>query len=297
MKQFEQGELLTAARLNDMLRELESMPLPEVGSHVVTRPAPQALPGPAWYNVQTDSCTGSVSLDCAGLVASVAYAELEAPRIEAGAVQLPLAHDFSPAEDSSLPDEQSTGGISGIESQEGLHRPQIDRGRILLPLAQSDWGDAEGAMYTPGLVYAVEQDACTGAAYISQGIIHLPPSSGGGGDGGTWPALSIAASADETWSAVGGALQVGLADMCSGSAGVVSRVETGDSLGLSQGVLTVPLGGGSLAGVVNTSGQQVTWAEMVAAPVRLAVLFLDGYRLYITGQVIDGFLQINTEAV
>lgn len=296
MKQFEQGELLTASRLNDMLRELESMPRPEVGSHVVTRPAPQALPGPAWYNVQTDSCTGSVSLDCAGLVASVAYAELDAPRIDAGAVQLPLAHDFSPAEDSSLPDEQATGGICSINVPEGLKRAQINRGNILLPLAHSDWGDAEGAMYTPGLVYAVEQDACAGSAYIEQGVIHLP-SGGSGGGGGELPQFSIEASLDETWSVNAGAFRVGLADMCAGSAGVIARVEAGEHLALSQGVLTVPLGGGSLAGVVNTSGQQVTWAEMAAAPVRLAVMFLDGYRLYLTGQVINGFLKIDTEAV
>lgn len=296
MKQFEQGELLTASRLNDMLRELESTPRPEVGSHVVTRPAPQALPGPAWYNVQTDSCTGSVRLDCAGLVASVAYAELDAPRIDAGAVQLPLAHDYSPAEDSSLPDEHATGGISGIDAQDGLHRPQIDRGRILLPLAQSDWGDAEGAMYTPGLVYAIEQDACAGSAYIEQGVIHLP-SGGSGGGGGELPQFSIEASLDETWSVNGGAFRVGLADMCAGSAGVIARVEHGESLALSQGVLTVPLGGGALAGVVNTSGQQVTWAKMEAEAVKMAVMFLDGYRLYLTGQVINGFLKIDTEAV
>lgn len=243
-----------------------------------------------------DACSGTVTLpDKVGLIASVGYAPTEEPYISAGNIVLPLAHDFSP-EDSSLPDEQATGGVYSINVPEQLKRPQINHGNILLPLAQSDWGDAEGAMYTPGLVYAVEQDACTGAAYIEQGVIHLP-SGGSGGGGGELPLLSIAASSDETWGVNGGDFRVGLADMCAGSAGVISRVETGASLALRQGVLTVPLGGGSLAGVVNTSGQQVTWAEMAAAPVRLAVMFLDGYRLYLTGQVINGFLKVDTEAV
>lgn len=245
-----------------------------------------------------DACSGAVTLpDKVGLIASVGYAPTEEPYISAGDIVLPLAHDYDPADDSSLPTEHATGGVYSINVPEQLKRPQINHGNILLPLAQSDWGDAEGAMYTPGLVYAVEQDACAGSAYIEQGVIHLP-SGGSGGGGGELPLLSIAASSDETWGVNGGDFRVGLADMCAGSAGVISRVETGASLALRQGVLTVPAGGGStLSGVVNTSGQQVTWAEMVAAPVRLAVMFLDGYRLYLTGQVVNGFLKVDTEAV
>lgn len=199
------------------------------------------------YNLAlfADECSGSVATpDKPGTLASVQYRTSAAPYIDNGNMVLPLAHDFDTADDSSLPPEQATGGICTISVPEGLKRPQIDRGNILLPLAHSDWGeDAEGAMCTPGLVYAVQVDAaddeCSGTVgslpYIDQGVIHLPAGAGGGG--------------------------------------------------------------GALSGVVNTSGEPVTWAQMQSAPVRLAVMFLDGYRLYLTGQVVNGFFQLNTEAV
>lgn len=135
-----------------------------------------------------DACSGTVTLpDKVGLIASVGYAETDAPYISAGNIVLPLAHDFSP-EDSSLPDESVTGGIFSINVVEELKRAQINRGDIQLPLAQSSWPQtAEGAMYTPGFVYGVQydpvDDACEGAVLprIDQGIIHLPAGGGGGG--------------------------------------------------------------------------------------------------------------------
>lgn len=255
------------------------------------------------YNLATraaDECSGTAARpDSPGMLATVAYAAADAPYIDSGNMVLPLAHDYSPS-DSSLPDESATGGLRGVQVTAGLQRAMINRGLLGLPLAQSSWGDAEGAMYTPGLVYGVQydpvDDACVGAVLprIDQGIIHLPA----GGGGGELPLLSIEASSDETWGVNGGVFRVGLADMCAGSAGIIARVEAGEHLALSQGVLTVPTGGGStLSGVVNTSGEQVPWAQMQAAPVRMAVFFLDGYRLYLTGQLVNGFLQFNTEAV
>ena len=238
---------MTAERLNELISATGSGG-GELPRTLPPRPGIQAQPGLARFNMSAeDACNGEVGAlpDYAGLVKAVGYEALEAPRINRGKIQLPLAHDFDPADDSSLPPEQATGGISAINVPEGLKRAQINRGNILLPLAHSDWGeDAEGAMCTPGLVYAVQVDAveddeCSGTVgglpYIDQGVIHLPAGTGGGG--------------------------------------------------------------GALSGVVNTSGEQVTWAQMQSAPVKLAVMFLDGYRLYLTGQVVNGFLQFNTEAV
>ena len=246
MKSFEKGEVLTADRLNELLAATAGT-ADTAGRTVPPRPGIKAQPGLARFNMQAeDACAGEVGMlpDYAGMVKAVGYEALDAPRINRGKIQLPLAHDFDTADDSSLPPEQATGGICSINVPENLKRAQINRGDILLPLAHSDWGEAEGAMCTPGLVYAVQMDAegddeCSGTVgglpYIDQGVIHLP--AGGGG------------------------------------------------------------GGGALSGVVNTSGEQVPWSQMQAAPVKLAVFFLDGYRLYLTGQVVNGFLQFNTEAV
>lgn len=149
------------------------------------------------YNLAqfADACTGAASTpDKPGLIASASYSgSQDAPYIDAGNLVLPLAHDYSP-EDSSLPDESATGGVASINVVEELKRAQIDRGDIQLPLAQSAWPQtAEGAMYTPGLVYGVQydpvDDACEGAVLprIDQGIIHLPAGGGGGGGDDTEP--------------------------------------------------------------------------------------------------------------
>ena len=140
-----------------------------------------------------DECSGTAARpDSPGMLASVDYAAADAPYIDAGNLVLPLAHDYSP-EDSSLPDESATGGMRGVQVTAGLQRPMINRGLLGLPLAQSSWGDAEGAMYTPGLVYGVQydpvDDVCEGAVLprIDQGIIHLPAGGGGGGGDDTEP--------------------------------------------------------------------------------------------------------------
>lgn len=189
MKSFKKGEILTADRLNELITSATDASAAP-GRSVAPRPGIHVQPGLARFNMQVeDSCTGQVSPlpDYAGLLKSVAYDSLDAPVINRGNLVLPLAHDYSPS-DSSLPDESATGGVASINVVEDLKRPQINRGDIRLPLAQSDWGDdAEGAMYTPGLVYGVQYDnadACEGAVLprIDQGIIHLPAPTSGGDD-------------------------------------------------------------------------------------------------------------------
>lgn len=233
--------------LTDLQALADAVPPPATPAHTAAPYRGRTQYGLAQFNTATaeDECSGSVATlpDSPGMLASVAYAPLDSPRIDEGNMQLPLAHDWDPAEDSSVPAEQATGGICSINVPENLKRPQINRGDILLPLAHSHW-EGEGAMCTPGLVYAVQVDAvaddeCSGTVgslpYIDQGVIHLSAGTGGGGS--------------------------------------------------------------ALSGVVNTSGEPVPWSQMQAAPVKLAVFFLDGYRLYLTGQVVNGFLQLNTEAV
>lgn len=186
MKSFEKGEVLTADRLNELITSATDASAAP-GRSVAPRPGIHAQPGLARFNMQVeDSCTGQASPlpDYAGLLKSVVYGSLDAPRIDRGNMILPLAHDYSP-EDSSLPDESATGGIASINVVEELKRAQINRGDIQLPLAQSSWSQtAEGAMYTPGLVYGVQydnaDDACEGAVLprIDQGIIHLPAGDG-----------------------------------------------------------------------------------------------------------------------
>lgn len=144
------------------------------------------------YNLSqfVDECNGETAApDKPGTLASVQYRSTAAPYIDNGNMVLPLAHDCDPAEDSSEPAEQATGGICSINVGSNLKRPLINRGDIQLPLAHSDWGEAEGPMATPGLLYAVVvHDDCDGAIsapYIEQGVLHLlAPGGGGGGDGG-----------------------------------------------------------------------------------------------------------------
>lgn len=215
MKSFEKGEVLTADRLNELITSATA-PSAEQGRSVAPRPGIHAQPGLARFNMQVeDSCTGQVSPlpDYAGLLKSVVYDSLDAPVINRGNIILPLAHDYSP-EDSSLPDESATGGMRGVQVTAGLQRPMINRGLLGLPLAQSSWDDAEGAMYTPGLVYGVQYDdadACEGAVLprIDQGIIHLPAPTSGGDDDACTGSCSCPLAQDNTSATVPG-LMTGL---------------------------------------------------------------------------------------
>lgn len=250
MKDFEKGEILTAERLNELIREAARQDLREV----VQAPAAKiAQHGPARFNCDVVGADG---------------------------------------EGYALPD--YLGLIGAIESAV-IKKPVIDRGRIKIPLAQSN--ECMGSV--PGLLQGVRVDAET--PYVENGILHLVPGKNGEGDGIIWPQLSIEASADEQWRTDGWHLYVGLADECSGTAGVIKEVRSGSSLSLNRGVLTVPVdecsGMVGVAGVVNVAGNAVAWADMVNAPVRLATIFEyeTGVLLYLTGQIIDGFLKFDTE--
>lgn len=148
--------------------------------------------GPAQFNtaemVECDGITAAENEE--GMIASVSYAATDIPYINEGNMVLPLAHDYDPTDDSSEPTEVATGGVNRISAWKKLRRAQIYRGEICLPLAQTAWPQtAEGAMFTPGLVYGVQLDSektdeCGGLiGYIDQGVIHLPPLTGGGEPG------------------------------------------------------------------------------------------------------------------
>ena len=57
-------------------------------------------------------------------------------------------------------------------------------------------------------------------------------------------------------------------------------------------------GGGSyspeIVGFVNLAGSSVLFSDMTAAPIRIAYLFMNGERLYITAQNINGYIKLNT---
>lgn len=244
-----------------------------------------------------DTCSGAVTLpDKVGLIASVGYAKTEEPYISAGNIVLPLAHDFSP-EDSSLPDEQATGGISSVNVIVGLKRVQINRGNILLPLAQSAWPQtAEGAMYTPGFVYGVQydpvEDACEGAVLprIDQGIIHLPAGGGGGDDTesagctcvpaqytGSISSLGLCRSVEfeenlESCLITNGRIRLPRAtsaDECTGTVGGVCAVQYTDTVtapSIQNGIIMLPaptVPAYFPAGVYDAvNARHLTWAEL-----------------------------------
>lgn len=264
------------------------------------------------YNLSqfVDECNGETAApDKPGTLASVQYRSTAAPYIDNGNMVLPLAHDYAPAEDSSEPAEQATGGICAISVPEGLKRPQIKRGDIQLPLAHSDWGEAEGAMCTPGLVYGVElHDDCDGAIaspYIEQGVIHLP--AGMGAECTCKPAtytqqhgscMGLIRSVDY----VAG---LSAADICDGNIRLPLCTTRGDCPGVvggiasvlvdstvftpsvQNGVISLPAG---LQGLQTVNGQR-TWAELACAGI---VRLHDGDASShgVSAQIIGGYLNI-----
>lgn len=268
------------------------------------------------YNLATlaaDECSGTAARpDSPGMLATVAYAATDAPYIDSGNLVLPLAHDYSPS-DSSLPDESATGGVASINVVEDLKRPQINRGDIRLPLAQSDWGDdAEGAMYTPGLVYGVQYDnadACEGSVLprIDQGIIHLPSSQ----EGGSGCACELA-QYDECGAQVGliqsvefvgymtrpkivdGAIQLPLATTngaCPGVCGGVQSVimDSGaQEATITNGIICLPVPG--IKGLQTINGPMSWDALACAGMVRLYEADAMGFG--VQAEVTSGYLRI-----
>lgn len=330
MKSFEKGEVLTADRLNELLAATAGT-ADTAGRTVPPRPGIKAQPGLARFNMQAvDACTGEVGAlpDYAGLIKGVEYASLDAPRIDRGAVRLPLAHDWDPADDSSLPPEQATGGICSINVRDGLKRACIHRGSIQLPLAHSDWDGAEGAMSTPGLVYGVEiHDNCEGAIaapYIEQGIIHLPaPTGGGGGEDDDCPGTcscplahvegpditpglicGIENSSDDYPGIMNGVIylpkahQAQGADTCLGTAGMVRSIDAdGDRDGfIIHGEIHAPW---ALRHVMpeNRAGWPTHLLDLEGCdwcPVTMSTCTLpDGTKLYLNAWLQDGGLRLS----
>lgn len=271
MKKFEKGEVLTARRLNELIEEVGSM-----GDVVPARVVPPALPtgqgkpGNAWFNDPAalgddgaasywDECEGMVYQrgDYAGLLAAARWAaDARELRISDGVLVLTMAQ-YEGGEQATC------GGVWGIVYNDALEQPRISNGLVELPRAN--------------------------------GVPHADTAAGVYGT-----VLSVGAEVDGVgWCVRDGHIHVGLADMCSGVAGVLSEVRIGKTLSLSRGVLTIPDGGGfsDVAGVVDASGQQVSWSDMVDAPVRLTSIFdyENNAFLYLTGQMVDGFLKFNTE--
>lgn len=303
MKTFKKGELLTANRLNELLAATAGT-ADTAGRTVPPRPGIYAQPGLARFNMQSeDACSGEVSAlpDYAGLIKAAEYASQDEPSINRGKIILPLAHDYSP-EDSSLPDEAATGGISSINVVEALKRAQINRGDIQLPLAQSSWPQtAEGAMYTPGLVYAVQYDAvddvCEGSVLprIEQGIIHLPAGGGGGDDTEPSGCTCVPAQYTGSISSLGlirsvefeeklpgcritnGAIRLPRAqsaDACTGTVGGVCAVQYTDTVtepAIDNGVIMLPAPYAPdyfPAGVYDAvNAKHISWAELKSSGV------------------------------
>lgn len=182
------------------------------------------------------------------------------------------------------------GLIEGVAFKGGLSEPRVNEGLMELPMA------SEGVA---GGLRGVRVDPALYCPALVNGELLLPP---GGGGSGEWPVLTVAPSASEVWSVNNGRIEVGLADDCDGCAGVIGKVEMRADVAvprIRQGVLMLPVGGGSggaLKGMVTTGGENVTWGQMEAEPVHLCYVFVDGVRFYLTGQVVDGFLKIDTDA-
>lgn len=267
------------------------------------------------YNLATlaaDECSGTAARpDSPGMLASVDYAAADAPYIDSGNLVLPLAHDYSPS-DSSLPDESATGGMRGVQVTAGLQRPMINRGLLGLPLAQSSWGDAEGAMYTPGLVYAVQYDedeACEGSVLprIEQGVIHLRASQAGGSGCSCRPA-----DYDECGSMAGlihsvefvdqlarpkivaGAMQLPLATTngeCPGVCGGVKSIimDPGASAAtITNGIIRLPAPG--IKGLQTINGP-MSWAALAGAGM-VRLYEADAMGFGVQAEVINGYLRI-----
>lgn len=131
--------------------------------------------GLANFNLDTaNSCDGSAWPENEGLIRSVGYSEEDEPYICQGDIALPMAH-YVPGAGDETP--AATGVLHSVLVEGGITAPDIQRGQMRLPLADSA---CDGAV--AGLLRAVEVDEDASAPYISQGTLYLLPGGGGGGD-------------------------------------------------------------------------------------------------------------------
>ena len=247
-KEFKKGAELMAADLQEMADAITAL---EAGGTEVLPGAGRrsGTPGMAYYECPASDAQEVPEVDegdnltAAGLICGVEYtAEVSAPRINAGVIQLPPVGggggcNCGPAyyDEVDMP-EGVLGHVCSVRFDEEADRCRIENGDIRLPLCEQpdEWGGCDG---------------CVGRV-------------AGGVRGARWD--------DEH-----------------------------DYPSVRGGVVCIPRRGGGEgpAGVVTVGGENVSWAAMEGTAVDLAVLFLDGYRLYLTGEMQGGYLKINTRAV
>lgn len=200
-----------------------------------------------------------------GLVQSVGFSVADEPYISEGEIVLPMAHYFQPEGSETECNggvQNAVGAVSSIGVFSGLKRPDIVRGNIGLPLADST--ECGGAV--AGLISAVEVDSEATKPFISAGVLHL---TAGGGDEccggctcvpaeyvpGSHSTLGLISSIDPTEDItaadiVNGAIRLPLADstVCGGAvAGLISAVAVdadATSPYIAAGVLHLAGGGG-----------------------------------------------------
>jgi hypothetical protein len=205
-------------------------------------------------------------------------------RISDGVLLLNGAQDRAAAGDAAA--EQVMGGMKRLEFVSGLERPVIEDGVGKLPYAaandgRSVAGGLRGVGYRAGLTWPLIED----------GELWLPqPAAGEPGEPLVVPTADSASErygtvvsiepadpeAGDDWAICDGRIYAGLADVCSGRAGVLSGVEYSGDLPapmISRGVLMLPTpsdaGLPGLYDAVNNVG--VPWSSLQdGAVVRLS---------------------------
>lgn len=172
MRPFEQGEVLTAERLNELVTGATAADEPRAVAGV-----PRRYMQPPLASFNTDelfACSGEVLPDGPGLIRSIGYSVEDEPYISRGGIVLPMAHDVQFGDDEAVP--AAVGVVYTINVDHGLTRPEIRRGQVRLPLAESG---CDGSV--AGMVSGVAVDAEASEPYICDGVIYLTASGGGGG--------------------------------------------------------------------------------------------------------------------
>lgn len=116
-----------------------------------------------------------------GMVAGVYYDSLaEFPHILEGDIIHPLAQDYETLfEDGTRETTLLPGIFAGVRvSDGGLGRTVVVDGELLIPLANTTWGE-DTAINVPGYVYDVELASSISAPTIKDGVILLPEGMGG----------------------------------------------------------------------------------------------------------------------
>lgn len=282
------------------------------------------------YNLDTkDACSGEAWPNNPGLISSLAFAATAEPRIDKGEMHIPLAHhvDTYNGGDESL--DMVTGAIKAVYCLPDVHKPSIVRGDIQIPYAHSLWDDdcdafCTGVVSTAGVVHSLQyigtaprinqgvielpladSTACEGAvtgvisgvatdstsgAYITQGVLHLPESSGDCEPaeytpGGT-SVLGLVRSIDGNTSIqrpdiVDGAIRIPYADTARGAEGLMQGVSVVEGFSdplICYGYLFLPLADScnGATGLINGVAADASEPYISAGVLHLPPAELDG---------------------